>query len=210
MQLTIDNSFQTSASIDKVWEFLNDPNKVVTCVPGAKITEEIDEDNFKGTIIIKVGPITTEYNGDATIEVRDKANYKLKLTGKGVATRGMGNASMVMNATLKTLKDGGTQVVISVNTTITGRIAQLGSRMIKAVSDKMFNEFVSNFEQKLQSDDNLTDSDNKKEPTEVKPISALSLISAVTPLWVKIIVPLVIIAIIYIILSFAGIVSPLI
>ena len=206
MQLTIDNSFQTSASIDKVWEFLNDPHKVVTCVPGAKITEEIDEDNFKGVIIIKVGPITTEYNGDATIEVRDKANYELKLTGKGVATRGMGNASMVMNATLKTLDNGGTEVVINVNTTITGRIAQLGSRMIKAVSDKMFNDFVSNFEQRLQSDENPTDFNSERELTEVKPISALSLMSAVTPLWVKILVPIVIIAILYIILSFAGIV----
>ena len=206
MQLTINQSFQTSVSIDTVWDFLNDPYKVVTCVPGALITEEIDPNNFKGTIKIKVGPITTEYNGDVSIEVRDKANYELKLTGEGVATKGMGNASMVMNATLKTLDNGRTEVAINVNTTISGRVAQLGSRMIKAVSDKMFDDFVNNFEQRLQSDENPTDSNSEREPTEVKPISALSIMSAVTPLWVKILVPIVLIGFLYLILIFAGVI----
>ncbi|MFW9928075.1 MAG: SRPBCC family protein [Candidatus Thorarchaeota archaeon] len=228
MQLTITKQFKTEKPVNLVWDFLNDPYKVVRCVPGAKIKEEIDKDNFKGVILIKVGPITTEYNGDAKIELRDKENMQLKLSGQATASKAMGNASMVMTGILKSLDDGGTEVSTSVNATITGRVAQLGSRMIQAVSDRMFDEFVKNFEENIKSQetpitssqethldetkksDNESLSPNKANntdttETEVKPISAFSLISSVTPLWVKILVPIILLVIVYLVLVFVNI-----
>jgi len=206
MQMTIDQKFQTNVSIDKVWEFLNDPYKVVTCVPGAKITEEIDKDNFKGIMRIKVGPITTEYNGDASIEVRNKDKYEMQMSGKGVASRAMGNATMKMIGNLQKLENGGTEVAINVNIIITGRIAQLGSRMINAVSDRMFNEFVNNFENKIQSNGASENKTFEDQANEVEPISVLSIMSAVTPFWVKILVPLGILIILIILFSFFNII----
>ena len=56
MAIRIEKTFQVQQPIALVWSFLSDPRKVVTCVPGAQITEQVDENNYKGTITVKVGP----------------------------------------------------------------------------------------------------------------------------------------------------------
>ena len=205
MQLTIEKQFVTDEPIEKVWSFLNDPYKVVACVPGAKITDKIDEENYKGAISIKVGPITTDYTGEATIDLRDSKNFELRLTAKGNASMGMGNASVILVGKLRQLDDGKTEVKTTANTTIAGRVAQLGSRMVSAVSDKMFDEFVVNFERSIPAG-----SDKTAPAGKVKPISAFSLISSVTPLYVKVLVPVVLILILILFLSYFGVLPKII
>ena len=61
MALKIEKTFQVKESVDKVWTFLSDPRKIAVCVPGAQITEQVDEKTYKGTISVKVGPSATDY-----------------------------------------------------------------------------------------------------------------------------------------------------
>ena len=63
MALRVEKTIQVSEPIEKVWPLLTDPRKVATCVPGAKITEQVDEKTYKGTITVKLGPAVSEYSG---------------------------------------------------------------------------------------------------------------------------------------------------
>ncbi len=151
MQTTISKKFQVQEPVERVWEYLVDPNKIVTCVPGASLTEQIDERNYKGGVSLKFGPVKAKYSGQITFEEIDEANRKMTLKGKGLDSKGKGSADMLMNSTLNAI-DGGTEVDCSMQITIVGKLAQFGARLINDVSDQLFDQFVNNFKNKLATE----------------------------------------------------------
>ena len=148
MKTKIDKSFHVSEPIDKVWDLLSDPQKVVVCVPGASITEVLDDKNYKGTVSLKFGPVKSTYNGEISIEEMDTAARQMTLKGKGLDSKGKGSADMEMSGSVAE-KDGGSQVDYSMEVSVTGMLAQFGSRLIQDVSNQLFDQFVQNFKQKL-------------------------------------------------------------
>ena len=152
MKTTIEKTFQVDEPIAKVWEYLSDPARIVPCVPGASLTEAIDEDNYKGEVNLKFGPVKATYNGQITFQERDQENYRMQLLGKGLDSKGKGSADMLMNGVLAE-KDGQTEVNCSMEVTITGMLAQFGSRLINDVSGSMFDQFVANFKAKLAGEE---------------------------------------------------------
>ena len=148
MKAKIDKEFEVVQGIDQVWDFFSNPSKVVTCVPGAQITEQIDETNYKGTVTIKIGPVKTSYKGKITLIRLDKDNFDMEIHGKGVDTKGKGSASMILLGKL-TKTDAGTSATTSMELTITGKLAQFGARMIVDVSNQIFGQFVDNMKGKL-------------------------------------------------------------
>lgn len=148
MKANIEKTFQVNEPIGKVWEYLSDPSKIVTCVPGASLTDQIDQDNFKGEVTLKFGPVKASYSGQITFQERNADSYHMQLLGKGLDSKGKGSADMLMNGRLVE-KDGGTEVTCSMEVTITGMLAQFGSRLITDVSSSVFDQFVDNFKAKL-------------------------------------------------------------
>jgi len=144
----IEKTFQVSEPIDKVWVFLSDPRKVGTCVPGAQITEQINDTTYKGAIKVKVGPSVTDFKGEVQVVRLDAAAHEIQILGKGQDTRGKGSASMTMTGKLREV-DGGTEVSSIAELNIVGILAQMGSRVINQVNDIMFEQFVNNFRQQL-------------------------------------------------------------
>jgi len=150
MKTQIVKEFHVPAPIAQVWKSLADPTDVVTCVPGASITEKVDDANYKGAVVTKFGPIKANYTGDIEIVELDEANNQMTLKGRGLDSKGKGSADLLMVGKL-TEKDGGTQVDFSMDITIIGMLAQFGSRLINDVSDQLLNQFVENFKAKLAS-----------------------------------------------------------
>lgn len=150
MALRIEKSFQVSAPIEKVWSFLSDPAKVASCVPGAQITERIDDKTYKGAISVKVGPSVTDYKGEVQILRLDPQNHEIEIQGRGRDVRGRGSASMNMTGKLAALGNGTTQVVSTSEVNVVGILAQMGSRVITEVSNIMFEKFSQNFQALLQ------------------------------------------------------------
>ena len=107
MALRIEKTFQVKEPLDKVWSFLSDPRKVAVCVPGAQITEQVAEKNYKGAISVKVGPSVTDYKGEVTIVRLDPQNHEIEILGKGQDVRGRGSASMKMTGKLRARCHGG-------------------------------------------------------------------------------------------------------
>ena len=148
MTTTINKSFHVEHSIEEVWDNLTDPNKIVTCVPGANLTGQVDDNNYKGEVELKFGPVKAKYDGLITFTERDTATKKMSLKGKGTDSKGKGNAEMIMNGQLAE-KEGGTDVNVSMEVNISGMLAQFGSRLINDVSNQIFDQFVNNFKSKL-------------------------------------------------------------
>ena len=176
MEVKSDKNFELNVDIDTVWNVLINPEKVVTCVPGAELTDTIDENHLKGKVIIKIGPVTAKFNGDIEIEKREISNYVLAMTGKGSDISGKEGAAMSMWLKLNTLETG-TEVCCRMTVSITGRIAQFGARTIEAVNNKIFEKFISNFTNMMaQGNGNESTSVRTR---EAKPVKVVSLVDSV-------------------------------
>lgn len=148
MELT--NEFTVPVPVERAWEVLNDVELIAPCLPGAQL-QEIEGDEYRGVVKVKVGPITAEYKGAATFKEQDVENRRIVLEASGRDTRGQGSASAVITATM-TETGGSTHVVVESDVTIKGKVAQFGRGMIAEVSAKLLTQFVECLEGKLEGD----------------------------------------------------------
>jgi carbon monoxide dehydrogenase subunit G len=149
MTTSITKSFEVDSDIESTWATLSDPGKVVICVPGATLTEKVDENNYKGEVELKFGPVKAKYAGLINFLERDSLAHKMILKGTGTDSKGKGGAEMKMEGNL-TSNGTGTTVKVMMELNITGMLAQFGSRMINDVSNQVFDQFVSNFKNQLE------------------------------------------------------------
>ncbi|MEM7105921.1 MAG: SRPBCC family protein [Bacteroidota bacterium] len=151
MNTKITKEFEIDQPIGTVWTSLSNPEDVVTCVPGASITEKIDDKNYKGQVVTRFGPVKATYNGDIEIVELDEANHTMRLKGKGLDSKGKGSADMIMVGTLSPEGEG-TKVHFDMDITIVGTLAQFGSRLINDVSQQLIGQFVESFRDKLTAE----------------------------------------------------------
>jgi len=161
MEVKAEKNLKLNQDPDMIWKCMIDPSFMVKSVPGAELTEQLDERNFKGKISIKIGPVTAKFNGEAEFTKLEEADYELTMEGKGLDTSGKGGANMTMNIKLSTLEEGGTEMQSSMSLSITGRLAQFGARMIVAVNNKMFDQWATSFTELLNEQTSLKDSEEK-------------------------------------------------
>ena len=172
MQVTVNESFQVDAPREVVWALLSNPHSVVTCVPGAKITEATGENAYKGTVTMKVGPVVSNFSGDIRIESMDEAAGELILEGTGRDAKGKGHATMRLVGTLRQLENGQTEVTSTMTLSISGRLAQFGSRLMADVSGRVFAQFVECFRARVVS----SAASAEAETAAAEPVNALSLV----------------------------------
>jgi carbon monoxide dehydrogenase subunit G len=141
------NDFSVSVPVDDAWAVLTALERIAPCMPGAEL-QEIDGDEYRGVVKVKVGPIVAQYKGKATFVEQDDANHKAVLRAEGRDVRGQGNASATITATLSPEGDG-TKVKVVTDLTITGRAAQFGRGVLADVSTRLLNQFVSCLESKV-------------------------------------------------------------
>src|SRR3954469_8007089 len=138
MELT--NEFRVGVPLHEAWTLLTDVERIAPCMPGAEL-QEIEGDEYRGIVKVKVGPITAQYKGKATFVERDEAGGKAVLRAEGRDTRGQGNANATITATLT--PDGeGTRVTVVTDLTVTGKVAQFGRGVMADVSAKLLGQFV--------------------------------------------------------------------
>jgi len=138
MELT--NDFRVDVSPSTAWTVLTDVERIAPCMPGAQL-QEIEGDEYRGVVKVKVGPITAQYKGKAVFQELDEASHRAVLKAEGRDTRGQGNASATITATL--LPDGeGTHVTVQTDLTVTGKVAQFGRGVMADVSSKLLGQFV--------------------------------------------------------------------
>jgi carbon monoxide dehydrogenase subunit G len=145
------NEFRVGVPVEHAWEVLTDVERIAPCMPGAQL-QEIEGDEYRGTVKVKVGPITAQYKGAARFVERDDAAHRAVLRAEGRETRGQGNANATITAQLEPDGDG-TKVSVITDLTITGRVAQFGRGVLADVSTKLLGQFVDCLETKLLAGD---------------------------------------------------------
>ena len=166
MAIRIEKTFQVQEPVEQVWALLSDPRRVAVFVPGAKITEQVNETTYKGAISAKVGPSTTDYKGEVQVVRVDAHNHEIEILGKGQDVKGRGSASMKMKGKLRSLETGGTEVTSISELNVVGILAQMGTRVIQEVSNAIFAQFIKNFQAQLRNPEAVS--------PESKPLSAAS------------------------------------
>lgn len=145
--MRIEDSFEVPLPVGDAWQLLMDIERIAPCLPGAQL-REIEGDTYRGIVKVKVGPITAQYQGSARFEHRDDEARTARVVASGRETRGQGNASATVDLAAAAA-GGGTRVAVTIDLSLTGRVAQLGRGALAEVSSKLLAQFVENLERDL-------------------------------------------------------------
>lgn len=141
--MLIENVFTVAAPIDFLWDYLLDVEKIAPCMPGAELTEVVDDRNWKGRLNAKFGPVSMAFAGTVTVEDRDDAGHRVVLTAKGMEQKGRGAANARVTSWLESgPTDGLTTVKMQADMTLTGAAAQLSRGLLPEISNKLTQQFA--------------------------------------------------------------------
>lgn len=145
--MKLEHTFSVPADLDTVWAAVLDPERVAPCMPGASLSD-VEGDTFKGTVKVKVGPISLQYKGSGEFLEKDAAARKVVIKASGKDTRGNGTASATVTVTLRAEGEG-TAGSVDTDLSITGKPAQFGRGLITEVGGKILDSFATCLATKL-------------------------------------------------------------
>jgi carbon monoxide dehydrogenase subunit G len=145
MKVRLERTFAMPASAERTWSVLSDIERVTGCMPGAKITQRVDDTHYKGTVAVRLGPANLTFRGDIEVKALDPATRTLALSAKGNDTTGASFATMDLTARVEPAADGTSALVGTSEAAVGGKAAAFGSRMMDAVSDQILKQFAANF-----------------------------------------------------------------
>jgi carbon monoxide dehydrogenase subunit G len=163
--MKIENSFEVAAPPEEAWALLMDVPRVIPCMPGARLTEAVDDDHWKATMAVKLGPIGLTFDTDVTREESDEDARRAVLSARAREVKGRGSARATIASTLAAA-NGGTHVDIVTDLALTGAVAQYGRGMVQAVAGQLTASFASCLQAQLAAAPPPT-------PADVQPVSGL-------------------------------------
>ena len=190
MAFKIEERFEVKAPVERVWEYLIDPKRVVQCLPGAELLEQQDERTFLGAIKVKVGPLSMSYKGNAKFTEINEETHQVRMVGDAREVGGSGSTKVSMLSTVTPLANGASEVLVNADIDLVGKIVQFGRGMIEEVSRQMFRQFSACVRQQLEVvdepqpqsvDQSVVQPAVPPAPPEPKPVAAAPL--AFRALW---------------------------
>ena len=145
------NEFTVNRPMDEAWAILTDVERIAPCLPGAEL-QEIEGDVYRGVVKVKVGPITAQLKGEAKFVERDDAEHRAVLKADGRDTKGNGNASAMITASLEETSATSAKCVVHTDLNMTGKVAQFGRGALGDISSKLMSQFAKNLDQMLAND----------------------------------------------------------
>lgn len=188
MKIQLEKSYPMPASADTGWALLQDIEGVASCMPGAKITERVDAQHYKGTVAVKLGPASLSFRGEIEVRALDAAARSLHLFAKGTDSTGGSAASMDLTARVEAVDAASCNLVGTSEVTMSGKAATFGGRVMGPVSDQILGQFAANFAAKVQEMQAAPSiagaaAGSASPAAEPKPLNALALMWAVVKGW---------------------------
>jgi uncharacterized protein len=140
--MRIEQTVEVEAPLDRVWALVNDVPRVAPCMPGAELTEVVDERTFAGTVKVKLGPINLSYKGTVVLEEVDEAAHRARLQASGRDVRGGGTAKATVDTRLEAVSGDRTRMSVETDLHLTGRVASFGRGAVQDVSARLFGQFA--------------------------------------------------------------------
>jgi carbon monoxide dehydrogenase subunit G len=148
--MLIEGKFTMKAPIQKVWDFLLEPETLAACIPGAEKLEAIDDKNYEAIVKQKVGPFSVKFKFTTTLVEIDPPKY-VKAVGRGAAMGNMGTFTHEMTVNLAEISKDEVEISYKTNVNIVGRLATFGERIMRAKSKSVGEELTRNLQEELKS-----------------------------------------------------------
>jgi hypothetical protein len=194
----LDNSFEVPLRPAEAWPLLMDIRRIAPCMPGAEVTEVVDDKTYKGRIAVRLGPVALTFAGVIKFEELDGVNYKARVKAQGSDAKGRGAANATASFRLEPAGSGtagsgtagsgtagsGTKVLVHTDLALSGAVAQYGRGVgiIQATAASIMTQFAANLKAQIGKQNSaatLAESSQEPPPAAARPISGLSLIARV-------------------------------
>ena len=151
--MDFDNSFDVPLPPDQAWTTLMDIERIAPCMPGAELTEIVDDKTFKGKVSVRLGPVALTFQGTASFEDVDNDAHKASVKAQGADAKGRGGANANVTFHLEP-SDAGSTVKIHTDLQLSGSVAQYGrgAGMIQDVAGQIIGQFAKNLSNKIEAD----------------------------------------------------------
>jgi uncharacterized protein len=145
-----DNSFEVPLPPAQAWPVLMDIRRIAPCMPGAELTEVVDDKTYKGKIGVRLGPVALTFAGTVTFEEIDNANHSARIKAQGTDAKGRGGANATASFRVEPAA-GGSKVLVHTDLALSGSVAQYGRGvgMIQATAAQIINQFAGNLKAQL-------------------------------------------------------------
>jgi carbon monoxide dehydrogenase subunit G len=144
----IENSFTVEAPLEDAWALLMDVPRIVPCMPGAQLTETVDDDHWKAKMAVKLGPISLNFDTAIARGSADEAARRAVLSADARESKGRGSARATIESSLAE-QNGGTRVDIVTDLALTGPVAQYGRGLVQSVASQLTATFANCLQQQL-------------------------------------------------------------
>ena len=150
--MLIEDSFTVRTPVDRLWSIMQDVEAIAPCLPGAELTEVVDERTWKGRVHVKLGPVQMAFAGTVVMDEVDDVARRARLSARGTEQRGRGAATASVESWLEPAEDGATTVTIRSDITVTGAAAQLSRGLLPEVSRLLTRQFAECLQAKLEEE----------------------------------------------------------
>ncbi|HET9208533.1 MAG TPA: SRPBCC family protein [Burkholderiaceae bacterium] len=151
MKVQLEKTFPMPASADTAWTLLQDIEGVASCMPGAKVTERVDDTHYKGTVALKLGPANMSFRGDIEVKRLDAAARTLQMLAKGTDSAGGSGATMDLTARVDAIDATSCNLVGTSDVSVSGKAATFGQRFMGPVTEQVLGQFAANFATRVQA-----------------------------------------------------------
>ena len=148
--MEIDNSFDVPVPVPEAWTLLMDIERITPCVPGAELTEVVDDRTYKGKIAVRLGPVNLTFSGQARFEEMDEAAHIAQIKAQGTDARGRGGAQADVSFRLEAT-EGGARVLLHTDLQLSGAVAQYGrgAGMVADLAQHLIGQFADCLETRI-------------------------------------------------------------
>lgn len=147
------NEFTVNRPIEEAWPIITDVERIAPCLPGAEL-REIEGDQYRGIVKVKLGPIATEFDGEAHFVEQDDENHRAVVSAAGRDKKGRGNATAEIHAEAESLSPTSTRCVVTWTLHMSGKVSQFGRiGVLEDVSGKLMADFARNLNEMLDADE---------------------------------------------------------
>lgn len=141
--MRLEDEFSVPLSPEAVWDkILGDLEGVVSCIPGAELTETLGPGSWAGTFTAKMGPVSLGFAGNVEVEELNRAEHRLILKAGGREVRGRGTAQVAVTLVAESDGGGGSLVKMTSDVTLTGRAAQVSRGILPKVARDLTGRFA--------------------------------------------------------------------
>jgi uncharacterized protein len=173
--MKLENTFEVPAPPEQAWDLLMDVPRVIPCMPGAELTEAVDDSTWKAKMTVKLGPMSFVFATDVKREEADAAAQRAKLSAQARELRGRGGGQATIESTL-TRVNGGTRVHIVTDMSLSGAVAQYGRGMVEDVAGQLVGRFADCLREQLAPAAEEVRSAAPPSPPRAEPVRGLPLI----------------------------------